>query len=387
MFRHLDLSVARKPISLSCIQLNVRRAKGQTSHITFNRTSSTLDPSKTFGYVLRACKKLEFLHIKDSIFNQCLLGLLPSAQTLNTLVITSDITYDCTSQLLENCPTLAHVEFHSITLKSITGRPLYMTFEGDRVLSSLRVLLLKRSYTHHDNLAVSSMDRLLNRAPNLAELTVRNLNHVGSNDFRMLLKLRKLHFNCLDIGSTLLLPLSLRDLEIGLSRINGPGDEEPPEPHYFPHLTHLTLCLSSHGRWLPAPWLDWLSDSLGSLQSLRISDWEKSFNGPLVVGRFERLGPFESLTNLSLDSCSLDDDDLLEITTRCPNLVDLDLSNNDRITGVGLKELVNGLSKTIRSVYLVNCEAVSGDAVDWARNRGVRVRYTFPATTMPNTRR
>ena len=159
LWRHLDFSVARKPISLGCIQSNVRRSKGQTSHITFNRTSSTLDPSKTLRYVLMVCKKLEFMHVKDNIFNQSLLSLLPSARNLSTLIISSEITIDCTSQLLEHCPTLGHVEFHSISPRTSSRRDVSFYSEGDRILACLRVLLLKTSHNHDDAFVFSHLVR------------------------------------------------------------------------------------------------------------------------------------------------------------------------------------------------------------------------------------
>ena len=159
LWRHLDFSVARKPISFGCIQSNIRRAKGQTSHITFNRTSSTLDPSKTLSYVLRVCKKLEYVHVKDDLFNQSLLGFLPSAQVLSTLIISSEITIDCTSQLLEICSTLSHVEFHSISPRSALNRVVNSYFEGSKILSCLRVLLLQRSYNHDDTFVFSHLVR------------------------------------------------------------------------------------------------------------------------------------------------------------------------------------------------------------------------------------
>ena len=202
----------------------------------------------------------------------------------------------------------------------------------------------------------------------------------------MLTKLKKFNFNCLAPVNALLLPLSLCELELGGSNISRAEDMQPPEPHYFPQLLQLTLHLAVHVCSLHAAWLDWLSDSLGSLRSLRISDWDRSWHGS-IVERLEKLEPLMALKHLELESCGLDDEDLAGIATQCPNLVDLDVSKNDNITGVGLKALVNRLSKTIKSIYLISCERVGHDAVEWARSKGVRVRYAFPMTRRPNSGR
>ena len=202
----------------------------------------------------------------------------------------------------------------------------------------------------------------------------------------MLTKLRKFNFNCLEPGSALVLPLSILELELGGSNINRAEDVQPPEPHYFPQLSQLTLHLAVHVCSLHAAWLDWISDSLTSLRSLRVSDWDRDWHGS-IVEKLEKSEPMKALKNLELESCCLDDEDLLGIAAHCPNLVNLDLSNNDNVTGVGLKELVNRLSRTIKSICLINCEGVGRDAVEWARCKGVRVRYAFPMTRMPNTGR
>lgn len=81
-------------------------------------------------------------------------------------------------------------------------------------------------------------------------------------------------------------------------------------------------------------------------------------------------GLLSKLTFLAISLPDLDDDQMARIATRCPMLEDVELKGL-RITGVTVKELCSHTA--IKKLNLLSCLAVSPDAIDWARGRGVKV--------------
>ena len=111
-------------------------------------------------------------------------------------------------------------------------------------------------------------------------------------------------------------------------------------------------------------------DVLEEFSCLRTSDFLcKDF-----VDILER-GYFRNLKRLGLKADWLEDETLEKIATHCSELLVADFSKCRRITGVGIKSLLSKAGSKIEHVDLTMCEAVSFDAVEWARARGVRVKY------------
>lgn len=88
-----------------------------------------------------------------------------------------------------------------------------------------------------------------------------------------------------------------------------------------------------------------------------------------------------TVRELSLASLQESDDYIMVVVELYPNLRKLDVSGT-KITGVAVKKFVK---RGVEKLILNECANVSGDAVDWARGRGVEVEFNFPSRT-PDSR-
>ena len=135
LWRHLDLSKARRAVKISSVKACARRSKGQLTHATLFRADSR--NGEAIKHIIGNCRKLEFLELKDGLSNNFLVHAAPLAPRLSTLIIgrTRDITLDCVSEILHHCPTLIRAEFHSIFAKVLPAK-----WEGE--FHNLRTLIL-----------------------------------------------------------------------------------------------------------------------------------------------------------------------------------------------------------------------------------------------------
>lgn len=84
----------------------------------------------------------------------------------------------------------------------------------------------------------------------------------------------------------------------------------------------------------------------------------------------------EHITSLGLGSCQMvDDSNAMMIAKTTKRLRKLDLSRT-QVSGVGVRVVVEGLPD-LHSLNLNGCVQVSGDAVDWARSKGLSVDYSL----------
>lgn len=65
------------------------------------------------------------------------------------------------------------------------------------------------------------------------------------------------------------------------------------------------------------------------------------------------------------------------------NLVSIEMSHC-KITGIGVKSLITGLPH-LKLLKLEACDTISADAIEWAREQGVRVLHTLEV--MPKKRK
>lgn len=85
----------------------------------------------------------------------------------------------------------------------------------------------------------------------------------------------------------------------------------------------------------------------------------------------------ESIEDLVLKSCNVDDEIAILLARNLPRLQKLDVANS-KITGVGVKALVVGLKGRLEHLCLDGCHSTNIDAVKLARGMGVKVAYGFP---------
>lgn len=84
---------------------------------------------------------------------------------------------------------------------------------------------------------------------------------------------------------------------------------------------------------------------------------------------------FSELTSLKIQDCDIDDETLEHVAAYCPRLTILNIRENPKVTGVGVKALVLKPGDKLQTLDLTHCTNVSMDAVEWARTKGLDVTY------------
>ena len=138
----------------------------------------------------------------------------------------------------------------------------------------------------------------------------------------------------------------------------------------FPSLRHLSI-VSRQGY--TSPPASFIRDGWDTLQSVRMTGIEPY---GIFITLNESMWP--SLGAFKCSECEIGDVEVEALARRCPNLVELDVSCCPNITGVGVKAIVSKEGKRLERLNLTHCVGVSADAVQWARERGVQVVYSFP---------
>ena len=159
---------------------------------------------------------------------------------------------------------------------------------------------------------------------------------------------------------------------ISVGGVKSRSDDIIPYPK-LPALTSLTFSATCHLGISDIYAL--LSHSKSKLQKLDLLD---SPVDPLETASLLVDGHLSELSELSLTNGDVTDTLAVLIAKHCPKLQRFEASYNSKLTGVGVKALVLKEGATLRSLDLVHCSGVSADAVEWARDKGVEVRFSFP---------
>ena len=141
LWRHLDLSKAKKNVRRSTIKDCIRRSKGTLTHATLYRFENT-KVGELLPSIASHCKNLEYLEILDGPANASLLKAAPLAFKLKTLIsrASHETTLDMITQLLAGCPSLIRAEFHNVHSTGVVAE-----WKGD--LSNLRALKINAAAT------------------------------------------------------------------------------------------------------------------------------------------------------------------------------------------------------------------------------------------------
>ena len=117
LWRHLDLSRARKNVRPSSVKACAKRSKGQLTHATLFRADA--QNGDAIKFIIGTCRKLEYLELRDGLSNHFLVYAAPLAPKLSTLIIgrNRSITLEHVTKLLHNCTNLVRAEFHAISAK------------------------------------------------------------------------------------------------------------------------------------------------------------------------------------------------------------------------------------------------------------------------------
>ncbi len=116
LWTRIDLTEARKPVSMNTVRDYVRRSRNGMTRASLS--FSTMSSDEMLSYILSHAKGLKHLDINfdDALDGPKLLKSAPFLAALQVLVVTSDIDihFDTVWQLLRLCKNLTRAEFHSV---------------------------------------------------------------------------------------------------------------------------------------------------------------------------------------------------------------------------------------------------------------------------------
>lgn len=373
LWSDLDFSTAKKPVSLGAVRKYIKRGKGTTSRVTLDRYGSNAE--KIPRYVATRCKGLEDLRIPGGLIGASILEAAPCASNLKTLVISKScqVSCDAVSQLLRHCPNLERAEFHSVS--SAESRPA----SWDIDLPKLRTLILNTANAiRGQGKPCLTLNTLLTKIIGINTLSVQGwfvppTLHFVPWRFSDLHQLQHLDISRLSASLPPQLPSTLHTLSMADARSLPLTQVVSFSDFDLPQMVRLSLA-------------GWSELSLGDLQACLIPNKGKATH--LDVGGCIALssanlkvlithGYLESVEDLGLKSCNIDDEIAMLIARNVPRLKNLDVSFT-KITGVGVKALVTGLEGKLEHLCLDGCHSTNIDAVELARAMGVKVAFGFP---------
>lgn len=375
LWRDLDFSAAKKPVTLGAVRKYIKRSNGTTTRVTLDRFGYNAE--KIPRYVATRCKCLEDLRIPGGLIGASILEAAPCAPNLKILIISNScqVSCDTVSQLLCHCPNLERAEFHSVS--AAESRPARWVVD----MPKLRTLILdtpkvvRRRGQRHSILA---LDTLLTKIHNILKLSVQGwfvppALPVLSLDFSNLHQLQHLNISRLIATLPPRLPLTVRMFSMA-------------NCNYFPRPQGVSFADFDLPQMVRLSLAGWPELSLGDLQACLVPSKGKvthlDIGGCIALSsaNFKELithGYLEGVEDLILKSCNIDDEIGMLLARNLPRLNNLDLACT-KITGVGVKALVIGLEGKLEHLCLDGCHSTNVDAVDLARAMGVKVAFGFP---------
>lgn len=378
LWSNLNLSTAKKPVSLGAVRKYIKRSNGTTTRVTLDRFGSNAE--KIPRYIATRCKGLEDLRIPGGLIGASILEAAPCASNLKNLIISKScqVSCDTVSQLLRHCPNLERAEFHSVTSAESRSASWEVDMPKLRTLILDTPVLVRRQGRQTKPLLLG-LHTLLTKIFGINTLSVQGWSVLPFLpgqflDFSDLHHLQHLNLSCL----TAILPPQLPSTVHTFSMADCNY-----APFLFPGVSFADYDLPQMVRLSLAGWSEL---SLGDLQACLIPNKGKvthlDIGGCIALScaNLKELithGYLEGVEDLVLKSCNLDDEIGMLIAGNLPRLKNLDLACT-KITGVGVKALVIGLEGKLEHLCLDGCHSTSIDAIELARAIGVKVAFGFP---------
>lgn len=373
LWSNLDLSAAKKPVTLGAVRKYIKRSNGTTTRVTLDRFGSNAE--KIPRYVATRCKVLEDLRIPGGLIGSSILEAAPCTSNLKTLIISRScqVSCDTASQLLRHCPNLERAEFHSVS--SAESRPA--RWEVD--MPKLRTLILDTPIViRRHGKPVLALDTLLTKISGINTLSVQGwfvppTLAVQELDFSNLHQLQHLNISGLIATLPPQLPSTLRTLSM-------------TNCDCFPRTQGVSFANFDLPQMIRLSLAGWSTLSLGDLQACLIPSKGKVMHldiGGCIALSSANLkelithGYLEGIEDLVLKSCNMDDEVAMLIARNLRRLKNLNLACT-KITGVGVKALIIGLEGKLEHLCLDGCRFTNIDAVELARAMGVKVAFGFP---------
>ena len=366
---------------MTAVKFYIKISNAQASKVTFNAMSLN---HQILKYIVTTCNALEYLDCNCSHIGPYIFHGAPSALSLKTLLISSRVGIHHLHCILSDCPNLERVECHEVESKGLGNpwdcdmakiRDLTITCVGNAesgifVVSELFVFQWVESLN-------SRQDSLLEKIPKIRSLKLHGWawpDPTTARDLRHMSNLLELDIGRSEIQSCPLLPSSLQCLDLsGNPRLQISNTNQASQTDFelaMLKILHIRDCVGLQP--IDVHWL--LRASKGKL---RLLDAKQSYLSPAQFNFLITEGYFQKISHLCLAGSFIEDETLELIARASPDLEFLDLSST-RITGIGVKALIEANCEKLKYLILINCHSVGPDVVELARARCVRVEYYFP---------
>lgn len=376
LWRHLDLSGARRKVRTVFMSRAINVARTRLKAATL---SNLYDFDKTLSALVRHCPLEELTLRECGMQSQNLTKIIAAGTNIRALKITEASclnSHELPTLLAAVSQTLERFECH-LSSRSVFGR----YHSHCPKLTSL-VLTFDDGFDHSH-----FFERIADHYPRLQTLIVRQEKvslQVLPVGLRNCEQLRHFGFHMKFHGFQQFdLPSGLTTLELGCQ----------VAPSMISELPMLqTLRIEGRSRYAdivqllnktitPEPVSSVLEPEIvqpSLLRTLAITEAHcNDSNDMELLISHPRLKALESL--YFARSSGIDDDSAAMIAlAKLDKLRSIDLAATD-LTGIGVKVLVSSLN--LDTMILSDCRNVSSDAVDWARSKGVAVKYRMSSNT------
>ncbi|MCJ1234631.1 hypothetical protein MMC14_002592 [Varicellaria rhodocarpa] len=370
LWRHLDLSKAKKDVNRKSLISSIKRFNGAITHATLYRCGQ-FSESDLLPLIVNNCKNLECLEILDGPANALWLKAAPLASRLTTFIsgVDHETALDVVTQILAEIPSLTRAEFHMVYSSGDL-------IKWSRDLSRLRVLKIHTKRSLRTRNCGLNHEELFSKIPQIHELSLpgwRPSDRSSFLDISSLTHLSSLNLSGLVQTDFPRLPPSLRildmtdcntlEFDLAITEIN-------LATFPLPNLISVTLPFARNISLAVIHLL--FEPNKGKLTKLDIGG--ATFN--IDVSELITAGYLAEVTELRLRNRLVNDTVAKKLALNLPKLKILDVSLTE-ITGVGVKALCLKKGARLEKLNLDHCEKVSVDAVEWARKRGVEVQYNL----------
>jgi F-box/TPR repeat protein Pof3 len=392
LWKHVDLSQARRRVPLKSLKEYIIRGNKRTTQVTIYRTD--FGDSDMWKFVAARCPNLDVLDIMSGESNRSLIATVMVMSNLTTLKMGRQKTIAPVdiATILAKCGKLVNAEFECIQPNVVQPK-----WVGD--LSRLRRIVFRidmdadeRCDIHHYMNIVSVphyasavfltvyQPDLIPMATGLESFSLFSLVGRCSLLSTPLIshsdQLRSLSIETISwtlTNNTLLnLPSNLVDLSLTNVKLS---------PSMTEGLDRFTQLRTFRAAYISAESLTALTHLLehnhGALKELECRSISPSplgndFDSALII-EFISSGCLQNVEVLALCGQLILDDTLLHIAQQCPRLTRADFSRCQYITGAGIKSLVLKQGQKLEELNISDCDKIGHDAIEWAKQQGINV--------------
>ncbi|KAF5875213.1 putative f-box domain protein [Botrytis fragariae] len=362
-----DTSITRRGLSQKSLRAYLRRSNYTVDEAILRY--DTIDAAK-LQYLIRTCTKLQRLTIRNknnAVIGETLTSALPLAKSLQNLNLQM-----CQISFRSALESLRHVQASIVQAELMgvhhTSRDAGCIWPR---LENLRDLKVCNGFLG----SMISLGNLIESIPNIQTLSLSgfDLQNLSPLDLDGPLKsLEVIELISCDLRTVPLLPATLKTLRL---HDNLRLSSQKSGNVLFPFLETLTC----QDTGLSDEWIVSILKNAHNLKHLGI--------GSRLVGDYtvahQNFPVCENVMVLCASYLQYEEKDFIRMVEKCPNLEKLIICGT-KITGVAVKHFVN---QGIKFLNVMDCGKISPDAIEYARGKGVEVKFNFTdLTTTPNFR-